>query len=551
VFNPEFSQSAKFRIAHFGSRIWDGAVVRRYLNIIEVVILSVLILGVRCANYQDVFVGGNIYFTDGDCYARMTRVQMCAENPGLIVRHHNFENFPTGTTPHTTALFDYLVLGLSILLKPFSAPAIDLAGALISPLLALVGGWFLWWWSKRMKFRYRWVLLILYGISPILVHGTELGRPDHQSLLILLVTVAICAEWSLRMKDGAAARDWRTWSITSGIAWGLAIWTSAYEPLVLFLLAMVVTALENPKALLTRFRFAGWIYFAAVLAVALLIERRVPSFSIFFSNPLFQNWARTIGELASLSPANPIWLRWTGYLLLATPLLIWINIAKANRPITRTVPVFVLVLMIATYALTIWQARWSYFFILLFALALPCLLEPIKPPTAVWIAFCLSIFPILRNWDENIWPNEARLADRLERRNESVQLRDLAVSLRSSRIRPFLAPWWLSPSVAYWSGQPGIAGSSHESLAGIADSARFFLCQDWQKAQQILQNHQAEWIIAYDSERVTENSREIMNQAAPARSLSRVLERTPAQAPPFLIFSGQNGAFKLYRAVPR
>jgi hypothetical protein len=49
-----------------------------------------------------------------------------------------------------------------------------------------------------MKFRHRWVLLILYAISPILVHGTELGRPDHQSLVLLLVTVAICAEWSLQ-----------------------------------------------------------------------------------------------------------------------------------------------------------------------------------------------------------------------------------------------------------------------------------------------------------------------------------------------------------------
>src|SRR5947199_1863481 len=32
---------------------------------------------------------------------------------------------------------------------------------------------------------------------------------------------------------------------------------------------------------------------------------------------------------------------------------------------------------------------------------------------------------------------------------------------------------------------PGIAGSSHESLDGIADSAQFFLCDDWQKARQI------------------------------------------------------------------
>jgi hypothetical protein len=135
--------------------IWDGDVVRGVLNIIEIAVISILILTTRCANYQDVFVAGNVYFTDADCYARMTRVRMCSEHPGLILRHHNFENFPTGTTPHTTAPLDYLILALSILLKLFSAHAIDLAGALISPLVALLGGWFLWWWSVKLRYRCR------------------------------------------------------------------------------------------------------------------------------------------------------------------------------------------------------------------------------------------------------------------------------------------------------------------------------------------------------------------------------------------------------------
>src|SRR6184192_4882522 len=124
-------------------RIWDGAVIRGIGGTIEIAILSALLLATRCANYQDVFVAGNIYFVDADCYARMTRVQMCAKKSGLIIRHHDFENFPQGTTPHTTAPFDYLIASLSILLKTFTAQPIDLAGAIISPLLALIGGWFL------------------------------------------------------------------------------------------------------------------------------------------------------------------------------------------------------------------------------------------------------------------------------------------------------------------------------------------------------------------------------------------------------------------------
>ena len=64
--------------------------IRGILCIIEIALLSVLILVTRCANYQDVFVAGNIYFVDADCYARMTRVRMCNAKPGLIVRHHAF-----------------------------------------------------------------------------------------------------------------------------------------------------------------------------------------------------------------------------------------------------------------------------------------------------------------------------------------------------------------------------------------------------------------------------------------------------------------------------
>jgi hypothetical protein len=531
-------------------RIWDGAVIRPILSITEVAILSVLILATRCANYQDVFVAGNIYFVDADCYARMTRVQTCHARPGLIVRHHSFENFPQGTTPHTTAPLDYLILGLWLLLKPFTEHALDPAGAFISPLLALFGGWVLWWWSRQMQFRYRWVMLILYAISPILVHGTELGRPDHQSLAMLLVMIAICAEWSFAgTADTDAATSRRRWSVVSGVAWALAIWVSAYEPLVLFLIVTATIFLANRQALFGRDRRASWILFAAIIVAALLIERRIPSVAIFQSNAVFKNWASTIGELAHVSLANPIWLRWCGYFLLVAPFLIWMRIKtqRDGAPGGRALPVYVL--LIATYLLTFCQARWGYFFVLIFALALPALLAPINSRAAVWIAFVLSLFPILRDWDETLWPNETQLASRVERRNESVQIRDLAFMLQSSDVRPFLAPWWLSPSIVYWSGQPGVAGSSHESLNGIKDSARFFLAEDLQKAREILQKHGVAWVFAYDSERVAQNSAAVLNEALPLHPLCRVLDRTPSQAPRFLIFSAQNAASKLYRVA--
>jgi len=515
------------------------------LIVFEVALLTALIAVTRCANYQDVFVAGNVYFVDADCYARMTRAQMIREKPGLIIRHHEFENFPEGTTPHTTVLLDYLIVALSLFLNPFTAHPLDLAGAFVSPFLALLGGWFLWWWS--VKFRYRWVMLILYSISPILVHGTELGRPDHQSLLILLVAIAICAEWSSQTLQAANMAS--AWRLMSAAALALAIWVSAYEPLLLFLILTAMAFMLNRHAVSARVRRGAWILFGAIIAIAFAIELRVPSFGILQSIGHLKNWGSTIGELAHVSPMNPVWLNWCGFLLVVAPVLIWMSIRTPRNGASggRAPPIYVL--LIATYFLTIWQARWGYFFVLIFALALPALLVPIKSSAVVWIAFVLSMFPILRDWDERLWPNEAQLAGRVERRIESAQIRDLALSLRSPEVHPFLAPWWLSPSIAYWSGQPGVAGSSHESLNGIEESARFFLSENLEQAHEILDKHRVAWVLTYDSDRVAQNSAAVLNQAVPLRPLCRVLYQTPSQAPPFAIFSAQNPTCKLYRAA--
>jgi hypothetical protein len=68
--------------------------------------------------------------------------------------------------------------------------------------------------------------------------------------------------------------------------------------------------------------------------------------------------------------------------------------------------------------------------------------EPIKSRVMVWVAFTLSIFPVLHDWDEWLSPNETEYTRGMEQRNESVQLRDRAISLESSEVRPFLARWW-------------------------------------------------------------------------------------------------------------
>ena len=83
--------------------------MRRTLFVTEILIISALVIVTRCANYGDVFFGGQINFVDADCYSRMTRARICFEHPGTIVRRHDFENFPIGISPRTTAPLDYLI----------------------------------------------------------------------------------------------------------------------------------------------------------------------------------------------------------------------------------------------------------------------------------------------------------------------------------------------------------------------------------------------------------------------------------------------------------
>jgi len=98
--------------------------------------------------------------------------------------------------PHTTAPFDYLIVALATALIPLSKKCARSGGAIVSPLLSHRLGIFLCWWTRKMRLRFRWGFLILYGLSPMLAHGFALGRPDHQSLLLTLIAVALCAEWT-------------------------------------------------------------------------------------------------------------------------------------------------------------------------------------------------------------------------------------------------------------------------------------------------------------------------------------------------------------------
>src|SRR5438067_12197510 len=343
-----------------------------------------------------------------------------------------------------------MIVALATALIPLSRNALDLAGAIVSPLLSIALGIFLCWWTRKMRLQFRWGLLILYGGSPILAHGFALGRPDHQSLLITLIAVALCAEWTLMQQAT------RGWEIVSGANWALALWVSLYEPLVLLAIVGVCCA----RSMMKRERRIGWIVFAAVLAIAFIIERRIPVWPSREFGGALRNWSATVGELAHISLANTIWFNWCGWLLLLVPILLW---PKRNR----NTPLFLIAVLISAFTLTIWQARWSYFFVMIFAMLVPQILSLLRKPLIAASVFTVALFPIAQAWDHAFADEE--LARRAGNKIEQLELRAISSQIDG----PFIAPWWFSPALCYWSRQPGVAGSSHESIEGIIETAKF------------------------------------------------------------------------------
>ncbi len=487
--------------------------------------------GLRCWNWDQVFVQGDVYFVDADCYSRMTRVRQVMEHPFHPIRHHGFENAPEGVVPHTTSPMDFAVAALAFVLRPFSPQALDLAGAFISPLLGMMLTGFLWAWSRDLNLPFRHALLLVVGTSPILVHGFLLGRPDHQSLILLLCGVALAAEiavWTRRS---------RGWEILSAVAWALALWTSLFEPAILLAATAVGRVLVlGRRALPDRAAAAA---FAAILAGGTLFDGwrfQPPGPEI---REFFPRWALTIGELNHLRFGQLF--VWTGWLLPVVPALLVLRFAKA-----RMFPCLALALLLAgTIGLSLWYARWGYFLALVFAFSLPFALAAVPRRPLVWLLFLVSLWPIAAEWDRMLYPDAARQAALAENREDAVLLRATASALTGPEPKIILAPWWLSPAIAYWSGQPCVAGSSHQSLPGTVETARFYLATGTDAAE-ILRRRQVTFVISYEPSRILGNSAQILGRQPDKSSMGQVLYDRPFAAPQFLRLVSQNTYFRVY-----
>ncbi|MDR0532566.1 MAG: hypothetical protein LBH01_01280 [Verrucomicrobiales bacterium] len=450
---------------------------------------------------------GQFYFSDPDCYTRLYRVKRLLAEGLLFQGWHPFENYPFGTQVHTTAPLDWLLGLLALCCKPFTVNAIDWAGVLIGPVLAALTAIILFHLVQDFKPRWaKWPLLLTYLFSPMLIWATSVARPDHQNLIVSALVIAFALEFSRWEKPQR--------HLWAGIVWGIAIWTSLLEPL-FFLSVIVIVNLVWRRREDWRF----YLPIMLIVGISTLLEGFRWDAYHKLSEPLIANWLGTIGELRSILDINfdgkhsgwsylvqiliDLFFRYGMAIYLLPLILLCTRKAKWWKD---SVLVINLLCTILAFVLYLTQQRWSYFFAAAGMFSLFAFLpEQLKLRYKV-LLLILQFFPMLCQHVEEFEQLATQKNPPL-----TVSVREAALQIRQSGVKGgILAPWWLSPALLYYSDQPIVASSSHESIDGIIDSAKFYSTRDFREAYGILDNRKVAWVAVYRPELLYTNSVQIL-----------------------------------------
>jgi hypothetical protein len=179
---------------------------------------------------------------------------------------------------------------------------------------------------------------------------------------------------------------------------------------------------------------------------------------------------------------------------------------------------------------------------------MPSALHVIRPRWLGYGLFAASLWPVASTLERDLFPDGETERLVFENLHESQQLRQAAHALANFQGDGILGPWWLTPALVYWSGKNGVAGSSHESLAGTIDTARFFVAQDETEAKSILLKRHPDFIVVCDADRLLDNSYTVLAETGkPANQLAAILFRTPSRCPYYLRPVFQNPSIKIYQ----
>ncbi|HSI83023.1 MAG: hypothetical protein ACAI35_07730 [Candidatus Methylacidiphilales bacterium] len=448
-----------------------------------------------------------IDFADPDDYTRLDRVRRIIDGEqGPFIRSHPWENWPYGTHPSTTAPMDWCILALYQLCTPYFGEPLDWAGVFVSPLMYVALLLYLTWWSRSVfSILPRMFLLLAVSVLTGTTWATAFAHPDHQSLLLLLLAVALTTEWKRWGDPEKGTEISLPWSIFAGSVWGLALWVSFFEPLILLGVVLAVNLVLRRREQLP---------FLGAIGVWMLLFTCTEGFHVFTPELLeyrdkLYNWGLTIAELQSLTFSA--YYNYLTPVALLLPLLLLRFLLKggneANDPLEwrhwgrglAKIDIFVFIITVVLIGLTIYQQRWLPYgtmaMILFFSMWL-------SKEQSIWWKIVFALFFVYGTAQavDHSWRNtgEPQVVE-VKRLARAIASRS-AASNDKSDVRGLMAPWWTSPCFLYHTRLPIVASSSHASISGIMDSAAFYTAMNWEEADDILVKRKVRWIVVYNPE---------------------------------------------------
>jgi hypothetical protein len=204
--------------------------------------------------------------------------------------------------------------------------------------------------------------------------------------------------------------------------------------------------------------------------------------------------------------------------------------------------------LIAAVGLSLYHARWGYFLALVFALSLPWILPSLRKAWLAWLVFLIALWPVAAEWDRRLYPEDEALRARLENIADAVALREAALSLRERPVGGVVAPWWFCPAIVWWSGQPCIGGTSHQSLPGIVESCEFYIGEE--PDSEFIQKRKVVYILVYEPDRLISNSEQILGRPTAGATIAERLYAAREETPVGLKKIFANRFFKVYEVAP-
>ena len=378
-------------------------------------------------------------------------------------------------------------------------------------------------------------------MSPILLHGFAVGRPDHQSLVLLLTGSGILAETVLWTKRGLWTSVW--W----GLSWGCALWVSWFEPLVLLVLVLIV-GFWFGAANAWRGHGCPRLAWLRLFSTPSLLEglpelglggMRAPIFSVGDTDRRAAVLSTRSLQRSPGLAGCPCFFRfpWHGW---------YGSAAKSSAWLWLT-------LLLSMGALTGGTPAGDTFLHLSGALAMPSVLAIIRQRWLGYSLFVVSLWPVASFWRENCFPKGRQRAGTCENLRESQQLREAAEAIKDLEGDGVLAPWWLTPQFVYWSGQIRRRGNfPRESGRNSRLRLSSLLRRMTRKQVGPSRRGTRTFVVVCDADRLLDNSYTVLGRKGqfyqPTRS-HPLPDPVPCPQLPAPCF--QNPSFKVYRVRKR